>query len=76
MDVLCVHTREVELYFATNAMTFIVGWCWICLCRDLTTLVSASLVGDGPRWARYVTTALCTFVAGPLVGVLAELRRR
>ena len=33
--------EEVELFFATNALTFVVGWSWIVLSRDLSTLSAA-----------------------------------
>lgn len=72
-----MHTQEVELYFATNAMTFIVGWCWICTVRDVATLVTARLAGHNDLWVRYAVSAMATFVAGPLVAIVvaAALRR-
>jgi len=30
----------MEMYFLTRAMAFFVGWSWITLCRDVSTLVA------------------------------------
>ena len=49
-------SREaVELFFAVNALTFVVGWSWVVLLRDVSTLtaVAASAVlGAHQVWAR------------------------
>ena len=65
--------EEVELFFATNALTFVVGWAWIVLFRDLSTLSAAaiaSLIGASAVWARAILAALFAFLFGPMVGLL------
>jgi hypothetical protein len=68
--------EEVELFFATNASSFLVGFSWVSVCRDLSTMTAELLVGHAAIWLRYATLALCTFAAGPLPGLVAVMKNR
>ena len=69
------NSREaVELFFCTNALTFVVGWSWVTLARDLSTLTSEAFSRDLEVTAlpvRLLLSALTAFVCGPLVGMVA-----
>ena len=70
--------EEVELFFLTNATTFVVGWSWVVLLRDVSTLtaVAASAVlGAHQVWARTLLSGATAFVFGPLVGICIVFRR-
>jgi hypothetical protein len=63
---------QVELFFATNALTFVVGWSWIVLSRDLTVLSAAGLthaVGGSAWGVRAMLAAGFALLYGPAVGV-------
>ena len=65
--------EEVELFFATNALTFVVGWSWVILARDLSTLTSTALSEELEITSlptRLLLSALTAFVYGPLVGII------
>ena len=66
--------EEVELFFLTNALTFVVGWSWVILARDLSTLTSTALSAEleiTELPIRLLLAALTAFVCGPLVGIVA-----
>ena len=66
--------EEVELFFLTNALTFVVGWSWVILARDLSTLTSTALSTEldiTELQIRLLLAALTAFVCGPLVGIVA-----
>ena len=60
--------EEVERYFTTNALAFVVGWSWIVFLRDTETLL-AGLVTDGPNWQRlgFLGEGLVVGVFGPVL---------
>ena len=62
-------SREaVELFFLTNALTFVVGWSWVVVARDLSTLVAAALITsfDAPTFLfRSLLAALAALAMGP-----------
>lgn len=66
--------EEVELFFATNALTFVVSWSWVVLSRDISTLTSAvlsvSFDATSP-FARALLAGMMAFVSGPLIGIVA-----
>ena len=53
----------MEVFYLTNAISFFVGWAWICFLRDLQTLV-ARLGESSDLWS-YAGEALCVFLFGP-----------
>ena len=60
------------MFFLTNALTFVVGWSWVVLSRDLSTLAAATLAHslEGGRTTRSILDAVATFGFGPLLGLL------
>jgi len=66
--------EEVELFFATNACVFVVGWCWICMTREVSMLATVGIAGHTQVWVRYTVAAIVTFIMGPLIGILVAVR--
>ena len=72
-------SREaLEVFFATNAMTFVVGWSWVVLARDLSTLAAAALARalHASLWARHALAAIAAFACGPAIGLAIGCRAR
>eukprot|EP00967_Tisochrysis_lutea_P066962 scaffold87428_cov30-Tisochrysis_lutea.AAC.3 len=68
---------HVELYFLTRAMAFFVGWSWISLCRDISTLLAYHDSATPVR--NYVGQVAVAFALGPMLTVWlvrADVARR
>ena len=62
--------EEVELFFMTNALTFVVGWSWIVLSRDLSTVCAAGIAGGATAtWVHAFVAAIFAFLFGPCIGI-------
>jgi hypothetical protein len=73
-------SREaIEIFFATNAMLFVVGWAWVELMRDLSSLSASALslaLGVGAQSGRSVLACFTTFLFGPAIGIVVACHLR
>ena len=60
--------RAVERHFITNALAFFVGWTWVILLRDVTTLVAT--LGPTPGAWVYAREGASVVVFGPVLTLL------
>ena len=69
---------DVEIYYFTNAMSFFVGWEWIIVCRDISTLITQAAESVAPATAifsfRLASNTICLVVFGPVLAYLLLLR--
>ena len=63
LDGILTAREKVERYFLTNALSFVVGWAWVVVVRDLTTLISN--IG-APGW-NALRQGICVFIFGPVL---------
>lgn len=72
--------EEVEKYFLTYSFSFVVGWAWVVLIRDITALLSDLVAGgaDGSNRPHmsFVAQLVLTFVWGPLLTLLVLSTKR
>ena len=73
-----VRREHVERYFITNALSYVTGWAWVGLLRDLSTLTAERIVPPRDRsegWSS-VGEALCVVLFGPVLTLLLVATKR
>ncbi len=61
---------EIEKFYITNALSFVVGFAWVIVMRDLSTIIADSIDAPTAPNLSFATQAVLVFVLGPLLTMI------